>query len=440
MSYKAFVSSTYLDLKEHRARVIDELRKAAFWVDPMESWTASTDPPKRFSRDRLEGCDLCVLLVAMRRGHVPQGETSSITQLEYEAARERGIDVLVFMVDEHAPWPRQFDELDKDPEMRPWRKRLMEERGVGFFEDEPDSIEIAPALSRWLRERIVRGTDAPAATAPPEAEGTEPPPREDSPTVAPIEEAEPEKSAGPGKRKRAPWKVAAGAAAVPLVLTIVVLTIVLGIEPSKDGGGGPTPEEQSRWTVLKQQADTLVEDLSEPVGVEDERLFRQFAPLRYAPAEAEYADSLETREEGEYKLALEQLDAAVEALEEAWKQAEPRAHAWESWHGFVTDYGTRKLSGASGRHIGARFEVTGDVDPDGTISAFVKVEYWCESNNELLGAPGKFVVSIATLEQTLSLICPRGSKKREAKEYVLGEEVLLDYDPSQLSVSRDDGG
>ncbi len=314
----------------------------------------------------------------------------------------------------------------------------MEERGVGFFQDEPDSIEIGPALTRWLRERIARGADASAATAQPEAERTEPlsaPPLEDTPTVAPIEEAEPQKSAGPGKRKHAPWRVAAGVAAVPLVLTIV-----LGSDPSEDGGGGPTPEEQSRWTILKQMADTLVEDLSESVVVEDERLFRHFAPVRYAPAEAEYADSLETWVEGEYKLALEQLDSAVEDLEEAWEQAEPRAHAWESWHGFVTDYGTQRLSGASGRYIGARFEVTGSVDQDGTISALVKVEYWCESSNELLSAPGKFVVSIATLEQTLRLICPGKSKKKEAKEYVFGEEILLDYDPSQLSVSREDGG
>ena len=130
----------------------------------------------------------------------------------------------------------------------------------------------------------------------------------------------------------------------------------------------------------------------------------------------------------------------MENLEEAWKQAEPRAQAWEAWHGFVTDYGTRRLSGASGRYIGARFEVTGNVDHTGTISALVKVEYWCESNNELSSAPGKFVVSIATLKQTLSLSCPPKSKKREAKEYVFREEILLDYDPSQLSVSRDDGG
>src|SRR5688572_33204617 len=78
-TYKAFVSSTFEDLKEQRAFVIRALRAAGFAVDPMEDWTADADEPRRFSVDRLDGCDLCVLLVALRRGFVPPGGTRSIT-------------------------------------------------------------------------------------------------------------------------------------------------------------------------------------------------------------------------------------------------------------------------------------------------------------------------------------------------------------------------
>ena len=115
MAYKAFVSSTFEDLKEHRKVVIASLRKAGIFVDPMEEWTATADEPKQFSQDRLKDCDLCVMLVGFRRGHVPQGEKLSITQLEYQAAVKLGIDVLVFMLEEESPWPRKFDELEKDP-------------------------------------------------------------------------------------------------------------------------------------------------------------------------------------------------------------------------------------------------------------------------------------------------------------------------------------
>src|SRR5499433_1641040 len=115
MSYRAFVSSTFVDLKEHRAHVISSLRRAGFAVDPMEDWTADSDEPKKFSQDRLNGCDLCVLLVEFRRGYVPDGEPLSITQLEYEAARKQGIDILPFMLDEDTAWRAKLDEREKDP-------------------------------------------------------------------------------------------------------------------------------------------------------------------------------------------------------------------------------------------------------------------------------------------------------------------------------------
>lgn len=153
MAYKAFVSSTFEDLKAHRQVVIASLHKAGIFVDPMEDWTASSDEPKKFSQDRLKDCDLCVLLVAFRRGHVPRDEELSITQLEYRAAIELGIDVLVFMLHEDAPWPRKFDELDEDPGIQQFRGELQESRGVDFFGLEPSSIEISPALTRWIAEK-----------------------------------------------------------------------------------------------------------------------------------------------------------------------------------------------------------------------------------------------------------------------------------------------
>src|SRR4051812_2232361 len=95
---RAFVSSTYIDLKAHRGRVIDTLRKSGIHVDPMEDWTADDREPKEFSRRRVDGCALCILLVAFRRGHIPEGEALSITQMEYHHAVRSGIAVLPFLL------------------------------------------------------------------------------------------------------------------------------------------------------------------------------------------------------------------------------------------------------------------------------------------------------------------------------------------------------
>jgi len=157
-TFKAFVSSTFEDLKNHRAYVIRYLRKAGISVDPMEDWTAESDEPKKFSRDRLAGCDFCVLLVALRRGYVPRGETRSITQLEYQAALDAGIDVLVYLLDADCPWPHRFVELDKDPGISEWRDSLAERHGRGLFSLEPSTIEIAPAVTRWVDKQSRKAT------------------------------------------------------------------------------------------------------------------------------------------------------------------------------------------------------------------------------------------------------------------------------------------
>jgi WD40 repeat protein len=168
---RAFVSSTFLDLHKHRARVLDALERAGFAVDPMENWPADAREPQAFSQERLDGCDLCVLLVAFRRGHVPAGQDLSIPQLEYQAARARGLDVLVFLLGDDEPWPRRFDEMDKDPAVREWRARLREQHGVAEFGLDPASVPIEPALSRWLSGWPARrpAAPAPAGPAPPTA-------------------------------------------------------------------------------------------------------------------------------------------------------------------------------------------------------------------------------------------------------------------------------
>lgn len=153
MTYRAFVSSTFADLGDHRRKAIAALREAGFDVDPMEDWTAASDEPAALSTDRLKGCDLCILLVAFRRGHIPDGDALSITQQEYRAAIDRKIDVLPFLLRENAAWPRDFDEMKADSEVGKWRAELCERHVVGFFSTDPESLPIEPALTRWVTGR-----------------------------------------------------------------------------------------------------------------------------------------------------------------------------------------------------------------------------------------------------------------------------------------------
>jgi len=152
---RAFVSSTYRDLKDHRAYVIDRLARSGILVDPMEKWTAASDEPKVLSQERVRDCQLCILLVGFTRGHISQGETRSITQLEYAEALRRGITVLTFMASEEADWPETaFAGLESDPELARWRSDLKEHSVIGFFSTRPESIDVDAAVARWLQEQL----------------------------------------------------------------------------------------------------------------------------------------------------------------------------------------------------------------------------------------------------------------------------------------------
>jgi hypothetical protein len=163
MRYRAFVSSTYEDLKHHRAFVIDALRTSGFDVDPMEDWSADPAEPSVLSVERVAECSVLVMLVALRRGSVPKGASRSVTQQEFDAALAHGVDVLPFVLDEDAPWSRRFDSLESDPELRGWRSEVMSLKTVGFFSTDPTSVPIHPALTRWLLRRESSSTGEPPA-------------------------------------------------------------------------------------------------------------------------------------------------------------------------------------------------------------------------------------------------------------------------------------
>lgn len=153
--YKAFISSTFEDLSRHRAEAIKALQAAGFLVDQMENWQADRDAPARFSSARLDGCKLCILLVAFRRGSIPDGSARSITQIEYDEARRRKIDVLPFLLADQTPvgdggWDPRFDDRKIDPDVDQWRRALRQTHGVGDFEADPKSLRIEPALARWV--------------------------------------------------------------------------------------------------------------------------------------------------------------------------------------------------------------------------------------------------------------------------------------------------
>jgi len=152
-NYKAFVCSTYTDLKSHRKHICRALEEVGISFDSSENWASEADSPQEFSENRLDGCDLCVLLLGFDRGAVPDGQLLSITQLEYRAALERRMDVLVFLREDNAPWSQVFDETESDESIARWRYELTKNHPIHWFRQDPYTLDAVSVLARWLRGR-----------------------------------------------------------------------------------------------------------------------------------------------------------------------------------------------------------------------------------------------------------------------------------------------
>ena len=145
-----YVSSTYSDLRDHRAAVYKALRQLGHDVAAMEDYVASDQRPLDRCLADVASRDLYIGIIAWRYGYVPeQGnpEGRSITELEYREARRRGIPCLLFLLDEDAPWPRSL--IDTEPgasRIEALRAELARERLVSYFrttEDLARSVAIA---------------------------------------------------------------------------------------------------------------------------------------------------------------------------------------------------------------------------------------------------------------------------------------------------------
>ncbi len=137
MSYKVYISSTYEDLKELRARARDAILTNELLPVGMEHYKNSEERPVDKCLKDVRRCDIYLGLIAFRYGFVPAGFDKSITQLEYEEAGEAGIPRLIFVISEKAAWPPRW--VDKDrTKIDTFRSHLLSEHTSPPLDDPND--------------------------------------------------------------------------------------------------------------------------------------------------------------------------------------------------------------------------------------------------------------------------------------------------------------
>jgi hypothetical protein len=146
--YKVFISSTYLDNEERRKIVQDAITMTDMVWHGMEIFTASTRPTVETCLRLAKEADVLVGIIAWRYGWEPD-EKTSITEMEYDAAKER----LMFQLDPSLPVnpEKDFDpgseRWDKQKKLEAFKQRFSQEQLPARFNDTTLGQKVLKALA-----------------------------------------------------------------------------------------------------------------------------------------------------------------------------------------------------------------------------------------------------------------------------------------------------
>ena len=148
---RAYVSSTYRDLVEHREEIRLALQRLGLEDVAMETYTAGEERPLDRCLADVRSTDLYIGVLAWRYGFVPAGQSKSITELEYLEAAAAGIPRLIFVLDPDAAWPHSAADRDLGP-IEAFRERVGTELLCDTFTSaEHLRATVAEAVGRHLR-------------------------------------------------------------------------------------------------------------------------------------------------------------------------------------------------------------------------------------------------------------------------------------------------
>ena len=110
--YTVFISSTYEDLKQERASVIETILQLSQIPIGMENFTASSTDKWELIKKVIDDSDYMVVILGMKYGSPSDDRKTSWTEREYDYATGQDIPVLVFVIRDDVPLTNEKREKD----------------------------------------------------------------------------------------------------------------------------------------------------------------------------------------------------------------------------------------------------------------------------------------------------------------------------------------
>jgi hypothetical protein len=158
MSSAAFISSTSIDLADYRQAAIEVCNELQITPIAMEFFGAAGVGANAGSKSKLEGADVYIGIFAHRYGYIEDGSETSVTEIEFDYASDRGIERLCFVVDPKHPWPTEAIDYQNHDRLETFKARLGKLIRAKFTTVEDFKSKLYRAAVQW-RDRT-RGAGA----------------------------------------------------------------------------------------------------------------------------------------------------------------------------------------------------------------------------------------------------------------------------------------
>lgn len=161
--YQVFVSSTYADLQDERAKVIQTLMEMDCIPAGMELFPAMDEEQFEFIKKIIDDCDYYLLILGARYGSISVDDGLSYTEKEYHYAKEKGMKIIALVHGEPDQLP--VAKTDRNPDLYEklvkFRDEACSNRLVKFWTSAielpslvalnlPKTIKAYPAIG-WVR-------------------------------------------------------------------------------------------------------------------------------------------------------------------------------------------------------------------------------------------------------------------------------------------------
>lgn len=151
--YQVFVSSTYIDLRDERQRVLQTLMEMDCIPAGMELFPAADEEQWEFIKKVIDDCDYYLLIIGGRYGSTAE-DGLSYTEKEFDYAVGKGIKVIALLHDSPDSLPRSKSEMSEElaKKLELFREKVSDGRLVRYWKESAQLPgEVALSLNKTIK-------------------------------------------------------------------------------------------------------------------------------------------------------------------------------------------------------------------------------------------------------------------------------------------------